>query len=125
MDKEHDTPSGRLFPKSSRILKTKDFRRVYDEGIKYSCRLFAAFCLDTTEPGRPTGARIGFTVPRAMGKAVKRNRIKRRIREAIRLDLPSFGAQWDIVVNPRRTLMDAPFAEVRGEVRKLISRCKP
>jgi ribonuclease P protein component len=81
--------------------------------------------LDTADPQRPTGARIGLTAPRALGKAVKRNRIKRRMREALRLDLPSIGSQWDIVVNPRRPVLDAAFAELRGEVRKLINKCKP
>lgn len=118
-------PAGRAFPKTSRLLKTREFRRVYDEGIRSSSRLFTAFYLDTADPGRPTGARVGFTVPRAIGKAAVRNRIRRRIREAVRLDLPSFGAQWDVVVNPRRALADASFAEVRSEVRKLVGKCKP
>jgi ribonuclease P protein component len=116
---------GRPFLKSSRILKSSGFRRVYDQGTRYSSRLFTAFCLDIADPARPPGARIGFTVPRAIGKAVTRNRIKRRMREAFRLDLPMMGPQWDVVVNPRRTVLDAPFDELRDEVRKLISRCKP
>lgn len=120
-----DPPSsGRPFPKSSRILKNADFRRVYDGGARFTTRLFAAFCLDTSDPSRPT-ARVGFTVPRALGKAVKRNRIRRRMREALRQELPSIGPQWDVVVNPRRAVLDAPFADVRSEVRKLVSRCRP
>jgi ribonuclease P protein component len=67
---------------------------------------------------------MGFTVPRALGKANVRNRIRRRIREAFRLDLGRLGPQWDVVVNPRRSVLDAPFAEVQGEVRKLIDKCK-
>jgi ribonuclease P protein component len=123
--------SARPFPKSSRILSRGDFRRVYDQGFRYSSRLFAAFCLDRSSPAvndqraRPPGARIGFTVPRAVGKAVQRNRIKRRMREALRYHLPLIGPQWDVVVNPRRAVLDAPFAEVRNEVRKLVNRCKP
>jgi ribonuclease P protein component len=119
------TPSGRPFPKSSRILKNAEFRRVYDQGTRFTTRLFAAFCLDTADPARLTGARVGFTVPRAFGKAVKRNRVKRRFREALRLDLTLIGAQWDIVINPRRTALAAPFDEMRSEVRKLVDRCRP
>lgn len=121
----HDTPSGRPFPKSSRILKNRDFRRVYDEGVRFTTRLFAAFYLDTADSARTTGARVGFTVPRALGKAVKRNRIRRRMREAVRLELPALGPQWDIVINPRRAVLDAPFDEMRSEVRKLVHRCAP
>lgn len=125
MPDESNIAPVRTFPKSSRILKNRDFRRVYDEGARFTTRLFAAFCLDTSDASRATGARIGFTVPRALGKAVKRNRIKRRMREAIRLELPLIGAQWDIVVNPRRSVLNAPFDEMRTEVRKLVYRCKP
>lgn len=116
--------SGRLFPKSSRILKSSEFRRVYDQGFRFSTRLYSAFCLDTSTQPRAGGPRLGFTVPRAIGKAVKRNRIKRRMREALRLDLSMIGPQWDIVVNPRRSVLDAEAADVRSEVRKLVNRCK-
>jgi ribonuclease P protein component len=118
------TPSGRRFPKSSRILKNSEFRRVYDQGIRFSTRLFTAFCLDTADPERPTGARVGFTVPRAVGKAVLRNRIKRRMREAWRAELAAVGSRWDVVLNPRRTVADTPFDELRIEVRKLVSKCR-
>jgi ribonuclease P protein component len=117
--------SGGRFPKSSRILKSSEFRRVYDQGFRYTTRLFSAFCLDTADPARTTGPRVGFTVPRAVGKAVARNRIKRRIREAIRKELHQAGPQWDMVLNPRRAMLEAPFADIQLEVRKLINRCKP
>jgi ribonuclease P protein component len=62
-------------------LRSKDFRKVYDEGSRIANPLFAAFCL---RESLPDGPRIGFTVPRALGKAVVRNRIRRRVREAVR-----------------------------------------
>ena len=52
---------------------------------------------------------IGFTVPRALGKAVVRNRIRRRVREAVRLYLDRLNPQWSIVINPRRKAFDAPM----------------
>jgi ribonuclease P protein component len=113
------------FPKSSRLLKRVDFRRVYDNGSRYSSRLLSAFLLNNEDAGRPAHARIGFTVPKAIGKSVIRNRVRRRTREAIRLDYGLIGPTWDIVVHPRRNILDAPFDELRQEVRKLINRCKP
>jgi len=69
------------------------------------------------------GPRIGFTVPRAFGKAVRRNRARRRLREQLRVRLPEIATQWDIVVNPRRLALDASADELRREVDRLIKRC--
>jgi ribonuclease P protein component len=82
--------------------------------------VFAAFCLRRTQPDGP---RIGFTTPRALGKAVARNRIRRRVREAVRLLLDGLNPQWSIVFNPRRKALEAPWAELRREVEKLFLRC--
>jgi len=112
------------FPKSSRILKTAEFRRVYDQGFRFTTRLFTAFCLADMNCDRATGPRFGFTVPRALGSAVRRNRIKRRMREAVRVVRGSFAPHWDIVINPRRSVFDAPFSALEAEVRELVNRCK-
>ena len=111
------------FPKSSRILRRGDFRKVYDQGSRYSCPLFAAFCLRAAAEPLPESAHVGFTVPRAIGKAVVRNRIKRRMREAVRLHLAELPSVWSIVFNPRKSAETVPFPELEAEVRKLFLRC--
>jgi len=113
-------PGRYSFPKSARLLRSTDFRRVYDQGSRFSCSLFAAFCLRGDGAGGP---RIGFTVPRALGKAVVRNRIKRRVREAVRLRLDRLNSSWSIVINPRSKSLDAPAAELAREVERLFQRC--
>ena len=70
-----------------------------------------------------TGARLGLTVPRAIGGSVVRNRIKRRFREAFRLHHAEIGAQWDIVLNPRRAALLAPFPEIERALGKVIEKC--
>jgi ribonuclease P protein component len=62
-------------------------------------------------------------VPRALGKAVVRNRIKRRLREAVRFHLDRLSPQWSIVINPRRKALDAPLPELQREVERLFLRC--
>jgi len=108
------------FPKSARILRSKDFRRVYDDGAKFSGPLFSAFCLRNNKEGC---VKVGFTCPRALGGAVIRNRIKRRVREAVRTRLDRVGPGWEIVINPRSRAMIAPFPQLELEVEKLFQRC--
>ncbi len=102
-------------------MRSSDFRRVYQKGFRVSGPYFAAFCL-RGEPGPGPG--IGFTVPRAVGKAVARNRLKRRIREAVRRQLGQLEPQWEIVINPRRAALSAEFRDIQQEVERLFSRCK-
>jgi ribonuclease P protein component len=58
-----------------------------------------------------------------LGKAVVRNRIRRRVREAVRLLLDQLNPQCSLVINPRRKALNAPVAELRREVEKLFLRC--
>jgi len=81
--------------------------------------LFAAFCL----AGSGLSPRVGFTTPRAVGKSVFRNRLKRRVREVVRVRLAELIAPWDIVINPRRPLANCPFTNLEREIEKLFRRC--
>lgn len=101
------------------MLRPSEFRRVYDQGARFAGPLFAAFFLAN---GQPDGPRVGFTTPRALGKAVRRNRMRRRIREAVRLELPGIGAQWDLVINPRKPALTASWEHIQTEVKKLVRR---
>lgn len=99
---------------------------MYDEGFRHSCPFFAAFCLKIVpEPpvGETGGPHVGFTVPKALGKAVVRNRLRRRVREAVRLHLSELPVSWWIVFNPRRPAFEAPFPELEREVQRLFQRC--
>jgi ribonuclease P protein component len=124
-------------PKSARILKNAEYRKVYDNGVRLTCPFFAVFCLrrdaaqpiqkepgpDADAPSQSLESRFGFTTPRALGKAVIRNRIKRRMKEAIRLRREQLNPGWDIVFNPRRSAQTAPFPTLLVEVERIFRKC--
>ena len=62
--------------------------------------------------------RIGFTVGKALGGAVERNRIKRRLREAVRVTGFSPQITADVVINPKRSALKVEFSALRSEVEK-------
>ena len=68
-------------------------------------------------------ARLGLTVPRAVGGAVVRNRVKRRFREIFRLRRAELGTQWDIVLNVRRLAATATYTEFERAFQKVIEKC--
>ncbi|HEY4355410.1 MAG TPA: ribonuclease P protein component [Acidobacteriaceae bacterium] len=116
-----------------RLRKHADYQLVYKNGRKqfgkqmayfYALRAAAGASPDsasrTPSPSRLpleiTGPRVGLTVPKALGKAVDRNRIKRRMREAVKRNLPLLQAPVDLVLHPRRSAREVEFAALEREV---------
>ena len=64
--------------------------------------------------------RVGFTVSRALGGAVGRNRMKRRLRESVRLCRPAKYPAVDVVINPKKSLLTADFAELKKEISRAL-----
>jgi ribonuclease P protein component len=62
------------------------------------------------------GARVGFTVGRVLGGAVERNRIKRRLREAVRRRRSMLKVAVDVVINPKKSVLTAGFPVLLEEV---------
>jgi ribonuclease P protein component len=109
------------FPKHLRLLRRNEFRRVYEEGKRRSTPLCTVFF-------RSNGlahSRLGLTVPAAVGNAPLRNRLKRRVREVFRLNQAAIPAGWDIVVNPRKGVAQAPFASLTRELLRLFPSAHP
>ena len=67
-----------------------------------------------------TSPRVGLTVGKVMGKAVDRNRIKRRLREAVRKNLSTLSTPVDVVLHPRRGVIDLEFAALDREVASIF-----
>ena len=106
-----------------RLRKHPDYQRVYKAGRKQWAREIAHFS-SLREPGsqvalrsETAGPRIGLTVPKALGKAVDRNRIKRRLRAIVRSALPALGdLPVDVILHPKRSVLDAGSPALEREV---------
>jgi ribonuclease P protein component len=112
-----------------RLRKHADYQRVYKASRKQFAKQMTYFFTlrprlgaDGT-PLRDTDAaspRIGLTVGKVMGKAVDRNRIKRRMREAVRKNLSALSTPVDVVLHPRRSVIDLEFATLDREVANIF-----
>ena len=121
------------FPKQRHLLRHADFEQVYKQGRRHFAAHMTVFYLrrdgdsgndnksqskSKTRNNLPPGLRVGFTVGRVLGGAVERNRIKRRLREAVRLRRSSLLGAVDIVINPKKSILTLEFAAVLEEVGK-------
>jgi ribonuclease P protein component len=94
-----------------RLSRSRDFDAVYRHGRSVSTRFLVLYRFDRDDE-RDGDARLGIAVPKKIGGAVTRNRIKRRLREAWRELLPSLDGGADYVLLVRPPLAEA--AEGRG-----------
>jgi len=117
------SPIKARFPRTARLLRHADFERVYKQGRRHFSASMTVFYLArpvNVETGAGAaashGPRIGFTVGRALGGAVQRNRMKRRLREAVRMSHLAAGVAADVVINPKKSLLATDFADILNEV---------
>ncbi|MGB9205198.1 MAG: ribonuclease P protein component [Terriglobales bacterium] len=132
-----DAPNGRVeqpaakaggsiprgFSRSGRLRKHSDFERVYKQGRRHFSPHMTVFFLRRAAGALPeTGSRVGFTVGRVLGGAVERNRIKRRLREAVRLRRSVLDGvvDVDVVINPKKSVLTLEFAVVLEEVGRAL-----
>jgi ribonuclease P protein component len=119
--KEPAVKTGENFPRTARLLKHSDFERAYKLGKRLFSPHMIMFYLRRPESATlksENGARIGFTVGRVLGGAVERNRMKRRLREVVRLrrSLLKDAGLVDIVINPKKSVLTLEFSVLLEEL---------
>jgi ribonuclease P protein component len=105
-----------------RLRKHADYQRVYASSRKQFAKQMSFFySLRPAERRSDTaGPRIGLTVGKVMGKAVERNRIKRRMRECIRRSAGLIHAPVDVILHPRKVVMELEFVKLEREVAQVF-----
>ena len=102
------------------LRRHADYQRVYREGKRQSLPLMTFFFAPRIQsPPSPLlhdGPRVGLTAGKVLGKAVARNRIKRRMRAAVRAHCVILAGGVDVILHPRKGVLEAEFSQIEREV---------
>ncbi len=104
------------FTKRERLQRAAEFRRVYDQGRRVEGRLVVLYALDTS--GQPRA--LGVVTSRRIGGAVIRNRARRLLREAYRLNQHKLKQHVQLVLVARTAINGKRYAEVEAAVMTLL-----
>ena len=119
MDEEKpfaELPKKRNLPREWRLVRRAEYDAVYREGRKRSSATFVIFARRNTL----ARDRFGMSVKKALGNAVVRNQIRRRVREILRLHREEIALGWDVVIHPSRAAATLKFAKLEAELLSLL-----
>jgi ribonuclease P protein component len=115
-----EPPTKRNLPREWRLVRRAEYDAVYREGRRRSSATFVIF----TRRNHLPKDRFGMSVKKALGNAVVRNRIRRRVREILRLHREEIAQGWDVVIHPSRAVATLKFAKLEAELLSLLPRQK-
>jgi ribonuclease P protein component len=108
----------------ARLRKHADYQRAYAASRKRQSASMSWFLAPQTSayPGAtpPPGPRVGLTAGKVLGKAHERNRIKRRMREALRRHVDLLPQGCDLILHPRRGVLTVEFTKLEAEVERIL-----
>jgi len=109
---------GQTFPREARLVRRGEFDAVYRSGKRISSSHFTVF----VRSNDLSASRFGFSIKKALGGAVVRNRIRRRVREIVRCHRQEIPAGWDIVIHPKSSVGKAPFAALTEDLVRVLEK---
>ena len=109
---------GLTFPREARLVRRGAFDAVYRAGKRLASPHFTVF----VRSNELALSRFGFSIKKALGGAVVRNRIRRRVREIVRCHRQEIPTGWDIVIHPKSTVAKAPFAVLAEDLLRVLKK---
>jgi ribonuclease P protein component len=111
-----------------RLRKHADYQRAYAGSRKRQSASMSWF-LARQMPAyagaqMPAGPRVGLTAGKVLGKAHERNRIKRRMREALRRHVELLPERFDLILHPRRFVLTLEFAKLEAEIVRILHQAR-
>jgi len=118
-------PDKRQSMAGARLRKHADYQRAYAASRKKQSTSMSWFLApQPLEVAGAAGSRIGLTAGKVLGKAHERNRIKRRMREALRRHLEIVPEGFDLILHPRRTVLTMEFAKLEAEIVRILHQAR-
>lgn len=115
-----DAPAPKQSLTGARLRKHADYQIAYAASRKKQSPSMSWFLAPQTDT-ETSGPRVGLTVGKVIGKAHERNRIKRRMREALRRHVDLFPAHCDLILHPRRTVLTIEFTKLEAEIVRILT----
>ena len=100
-----------------RIKKNIEFKRLYERSKRFYNRDFKLLVSNNTFDY----PRFGFTLTRKFGKANKRNKVKRKLKEIIRLNLDKFETGKDYVISPKSHTIESEYKDLENSLIHIIN----
>jgi ribonuclease P protein component len=108
----------------ARLRRHSDYVRAYEASRKQQSASMSWYLApqpkDAAGAAQAGGARVGLTAGKVLGKAHERNRIKRRMREALRRHVNLLPAGCDLIFHPRRSVLTMEFAKLEAEIVRIL-----
>jgi ribonuclease P protein component len=123
-----ECPPARQSLAGLRLRKHADYGRAYAAGRKRQSASMSWF-LAPQQPAYagaplPEHPRVGLTAGKVVGKAHERNRLKRRMREALRRHIDLLPTGCDLILHPRRAVLTIDFTKLEAEVVRILHQAK-
>jgi len=107
-----------MLPKNYRLRKNIEFRKIYKKGKSIASKYLVLYIKNNGL----NKTRIGFSISKKIGKANKRNCLKRQLREIVRKNLTLIKPGYDLIFIARQKIKGVSYRDVEENIKSLLSK---